>query len=84
MSSQPASSLRPEDIQKLAEEISTLRDDLQFQNGIYQSLRDAPQDHSTHEEIGKAKTEIERLKKKLSETRRAHYDGKTDIPSFSP
>lgn len=77
MSSQqvPGNATRADSIKDLEERISNLRDELQLQNAIYQSLLTIRYDPSTEQQLIDCKAEIEKLKEELTEARRAHHRG---------
>lgn len=69
------SSARPDHIKDLERRISDLRDELQLQNAIHQSLQTIQYDPSRAQQLVDSEVQIDKLTKQLSDVRRAHHQG---------
>lgn len=77
------SSARPDHIKDLERRISDLRDELQLQNAIHQSLQTIQYDPSRAQQLVDSEVQIDKLTKQLSDVRRAHHQATKAIPPRS-
>lgn len=74
-SSQPDSSPLPSDIEGLQSLISQLNDALIVQRAIHASLAELPLDSDVQSQLNDSKTEFRKIQKRLSDARKAEYEG---------